>query len=158
MGESDHFKAFLFVCFAFVNDILPWFGQLAVPGIFSLAFLAPKPMSDTKLVFSMSLVWIILSEPYMSIRYQSKCDGLACEKVDDMYQMRPLEWAQKAEQRWSLIWSICLYVYIIHWFIYVAALGLSCSMQDLWPSLWQVGCLAVSWELLVAACGNLFPD
>ena len=39
----------------------------------------------------------------MSIRYQGKCDGLAYEKVDDKYQMWPLEWAQKAEQRRSLI-------------------------------------------------------
>lgn len=106
----------LFVCFVFVNDIFPWFGQLAVPGIFSFASLAPNPMSDTKLMFSMSLVRIILSEPYMSIRYQGKCDGLAYEKVDDKYQMRPHEWSQKAEQRWSSIWStylsVSIYVYI----------------------------------------------
>ena len=46
------------------------------------------------------LVWAL-----DAIRCQDKCDGMAYEKVDDKYRMRPLEWAQKAKQRWNFSWS-----------------------------------------------------
>ena len=41
---------------------------------------------------------------------------------------------------------------------FLAALGLSCGLQDLSSWLWHVGSLVVACKLSVAACGISFPD
>lgn len=78
-------------------------GQLAVPDTFIFVFLVPNPVSDARVDVQDGCGVNYFSEPQMTTRCQVKCDGMACEKVDDKYQMRPLGTKSRAEMGFQMI-------------------------------------------------------